>query len=304
MTDSTSLNDALASNYLLVSFALRSYSGKVTDKTASNEVIANKGATRDSGKFVKNLLAGADGELKAVNQLGTALRGFVYSRTVPWSNSTDGAKRGDRLIAATESIEFLRELNLIKKDYDSAVLRLQTVWDQRIKEALGNLGGLGNSTEYLDAADVPSKFSVSVDLLPVPQLSDFSRINVPVELASAMGQRHMQLEEIKVQNAKDDLRQRMLEEIQRMATQLKKCAAGEKTRLYDSLVTNLQDLVRLARSMNMTGNSKFTELADRIESELLKYPVDVYRNHHEKAGVVADAAASLAVDAAIEDFWK
>jgi hypothetical protein len=70
MTDSTSLNDALASNYLLVSFALRSYSGKVTDKTASNEVIANKGATRDSGKFVKNLLAGADGELKAVNQLG------------------------------------------------------------------------------------------------------------------------------------------------------------------------------------------------------------------------------------------
>jgi molybdopterin converting factor small subunit len=304
MSDKTQLNDALASNYLLVDLQLRSWSGKSTDRSASDEVISNKGATQDSGRFVKNLFAGADGELKAVNQMGTAIRAFVYAKTLPWSNNTDGAKRGDRLISAKTSFEFLKELNDIKRDYDAAVAKLQQMWDVRKAEAIRNLGGLAREADYPDPSTLPDMFSVSIDLRPVPTMGDFKRVNVPAELAEALGERHMQLAEEQVANALDELKKKLLESLQRMGVQLKKCGAKEKTRLYDSLVTNLQDLVGLARTMNVRNSQGLSDLADKIEAQLLQHPVEVYRNHPELATAVAQNAEALAVDASLEEIWK
>lgn len=304
MSDANALNDSLAANYMLVDLQLRSWSGKSTDREVSSEVIANKGASRDSGKFVKNLFVGADHELRAVNQMGNTIRAFVYAKTLPWSNNSDGAKRGERLIAATKSFEFLKELNEIKREYDSAVAALVSVYDQRITEAKSNLQGMANDSDYPDVGTVSDRFAVSVDLRPVPTLSDFTRVNVPSALAEALGQRHIQMAEAQVANAMSDLKQRLLEQLQRMATQLNKAADGTKTRLYDSLVTNLQDLVSLARTMNVHNNQDLASLADRIEMQLLQHPVDVYRLHPKKAADVATAAQSLAVEAALEEIWK
>jgi molybdopterin converting factor small subunit len=304
MSDAAALNDSLASNYMLVDLQLRSWSGKSTDREVSSEVIHNKGATRDSGKFVKNLFAGADGELKAVNQMGNTIRAFVYAKTLPWSNNSDGAKRGERLIAATKSFEFLKELNEIKREYDLAVATLVSVYDARITEAKSNLQGMANDADYPSVDTVADRFAVSVDLRPVPTLQDFSRVNVPSALAEALGQRHMQLAEAQIANAMSDLKQRLLEQLQRMAVQLNKAGDGTKTRLYDSLVTNLQDLVSLARTMNVRNNQELSALADKIEVQLLQHPVEVYRVHPQKAATVAKAAQTLAVEAALEEIWK
>jgi hypothetical protein len=89
-----------------------------------------------------------------------------------------------------------------------------------------------------------------------------------------------------------------------MAVQLKKQADGTKTRLYDSLVTNLQDLVSLTRSMNVYQNPELNALADRIEMQLLQHPVEVYRVHPKRAADVAAAAQTLAVEAALEEIWR
>lgn len=305
MSNTTALNDALSSNYLLVDFQLHSWGSNRTDKTASQEMIAQKGATKSSGKFVKNLLADADQELEAVHQAQNAIRALVYARTLPWSNATEGAKRGARLLAAKKSLEFLKELNECKQELDKAVAELMAVWDQRIAQAKANLGGLADmGDQYPSTAELPDRFGVSVELRPVPSLSDFSRVNVPPDLAEALGQRYVQQNEAQANSALAELKKRLLKELQRMAKQLKARANGEKTRLYDSLVTNLQELVELARTMNVYGNPELTELADKIEKQLLQNPVEVYRNNTGHAATAADAAAKLAVDAAIEGIWS
>jgi hypothetical protein len=304
MADTQRLNDALAANYMLVDLQLRSWSGRKTDKTASDEVIANKGAVRDSGKFVKNLFASADAELKAVQQQGNMIRGFVYSQTLPWSANSDGAKRGERLISATRAMEFLVQLNEIKRDYDKAVSELQRVWDTRIQQAVANLSELADNLDYPSSTEIPSLFSVSVDVRPVPVMADFSRVSVPPALAEALGQRHMQMAEEQARNAMADLKKRLLDELNRMAKQLGKAGKGEKTRLYDSLVTNMQGLVELTRTMNVTGNPELTALADEIEKKLLQSPVEVYRNSPEQAAAAATMASVLAVEAAEEAIWQ
>lgn len=303
-TDNQQLNDALAANYMLVDIQIRSWGATATDQAASDEVRKLKGANPKAGKFVTNLLAGADAELTEVRQLASSIRDFVYGNTLPWSNNLDGAKRGSRLVDARNIMGFLKELNGRVQEHNAAVVRLQAVWQQRIQEALVNLGGLGDLSKYPTAADIPNKFSVAVDVRPVPSMHDFKRVGIPAELAEALAARQAEQDQVLAQNALDDLKGRILEELQRMAKQLAKAGRGEKTRLYDSLVTNMQGLVALARSMNMRNSPELAALADRIERELLAHPVEVYRNSTDAAAEVAQAASKLAVDAAIEEIWK
>lgn len=304
MTDSNQLNDALAANYMLVDFELRSWSGRQTDREASSELIASKEASRDSGRFVKYLFASADAELTAVHQAGSALRQFVYRNSVPWSSNTEGARRGSRLIPATKAIEFLSALNAEKAKYDEAVRVLVSVWDQRVAEAQAALGKLANPQDYPASSEVASRFGMAIDLRPVPAVGDFSRVNVPAALAEALGARYASTEQALVANAYADIKERLLKEIQRMATQLGKAGAGEKTRLYDTLTTNLGQLVGLLRSMNVTQKPELNELADKIEQQLLATPVEALRNSQTKSAEVARSASQLAVEAAVEDIWK
>jgi hypothetical protein len=304
MTNVTELNDALAANYLLVDVSLRSWAGKRTDKTVSGEVIANKGAVADAGKFTKFLLASADAELEVVKQNATALRAFVYSRTLPWSAQEDGAKRGARLLSGKDSLEFLKELNQFKSQYDQSVQVLASVWDRRVAEAKANLSGLSGDDHYPEASEIPALFNISVDMRPVPTRADFSRINIPVDLAEALAT-SAAADTVKQLNiAMDALKENLLKELHRMARQLGKAGREEKTRLYDTLATNMQGLVSLMRGMGATGNTSIVELADRIDRELLSQPVDVYRNSPSKALAVASMAEQIAADAAIEAIWN
>lgn len=302
--DAQALSDALAGNFMLVDLQLRSWSGKKTDRTASDELIVSKQATADSGAFVKNLLASAGQELKLVHKLGSSLRAFVYARTLPWTATSDGARRGERLLATSEAMKFLSDLNSIKREYDASVVQLAGVWDQRVKEALRNLGALANEADYPSAGELPSMFSVTVDIKPVPAVGDYSRLNVPAELAQALGDRHIAMAEQQVANAMADLRERLVEELERMNTQLGKHGAGEKTRLYESLITNLQGVVDLARTMNVKGSTRLNDLADKIEAKLLRYPVDVYKNDVTRAAAAATEAQQLASEAMEEAIWS
>jgi hypothetical protein len=306
MTDTTLLNDALAANYMLVDLDIRSWSGRVTDRTVSSEVIASKGAARDSGKFVKYLFASADAELTAVQKAAEQVRQYARTNSVPWCGRGDGAtNHGPRLIAAVNGISFLAGLNEVKKPHDEAVQTLVSVWDARVQQAIANLGGLASIDDYPRADQVAAMFGVRVDLLPVPAQSDFTRLNVPTALIEALGQRHAKALEGQMGNAMADLKERLLTCVGRMSTQMTKKAEGsERTRLYDSLNTNLQTMVGLVRSMNATGKPELTALCDRIERELLAVPIAAVRTSPAKAAEVAQAAQAIATDAAIAAVWE
>lgn len=299
---SDELSNTLASNFMLVDMNLRSWSGKSTDRKASSELITSKGASADSGSFVKNLLASANAELKEVHTRGNAMRTFVYSNTLPWSAS-DGAKRGERLLATTKAIRFLGDLAAFKKEYDSAVLDLVSVWPNRVAQAMQNLGSLANPDDYPDANEIATLFSVAVDLKPIPAMGDFSRLNVPAELAVALGERHAAAAQVQVANAMNDLRDRFVEELHRIEKQMTKAAGGEKTRLYETLITNTQVLVDMAENMNLTNNPKLDELVQRIKSQVLSRPISAYKDNAPLANALAEDAKALALEAMNEEIW-
>jgi len=304
MVDTATLNNALAGGFLLVDFSLRSWGGTKTNRSVSNEVIAQHGATKDAGRFVTNLLASADVELKVVKNRAGAISNYIYSQTLPWSSNNDGPRRGERLLAATQAIEFLKGLTRVKKEYDLAVGQLAAVWDQRVATAVANLSGIGNAMDYPNASEIPAYFGITIDIKPVPSMADFSRTSVPPEVAQALGQRIATQAQTQMVNALDDLKERLLKELQRVAKQLGKAGAGEKTHLFDSLVTNMQNMVSLIKTMNVTGNPELAALAEKIETQLLSRPVEAYRNSTAQAAETAKAAEQIALEATLASVWS
>lgn len=291
--ENTNLNDALASNYLLVDISFRAWGGERINAEATREVVEAKHATRDAAKVRMNLMASADAELKAVRAQIVALRSFVYSRTLPWSLNDEGQKKGSRLIATSDSLQFLADTAAMKKHYDDAVLALQQVWDDRVSQAKQNLADFMSITDptlYPSAAEVPKLFSVNIELRPMPAVADFNRLTIPASLAEALGQRMAAQTMSQVDNAMNDLRDRLARELQRMSDNLTKAGEGQKTKLYKSMLDNTQALCSLARSMNLTGSPKFNDLIDRIESNLLRYPIETLREDKATAALVAKEA--------------
>lgn len=303
MHDNVQLNDALASNYMLVDISFRAWGGERINHQVSDEVVAAKHATADAGKFRMKLLASADSELKAVKAQIVALRTFVYSRTLPWSLNSEGAKKGSRLIATSDAMQFLADTAKMKRGYDDTVLNLQSVWDERVAQAIANLSDMADPNAYPKAADVPNLFSVVIELRPMPTVGDFTRLSVPAALAEALGERLADQTRTQVNNAMSDLRDRLTEEVQRMAEQLGKAGAGEKTKLYESMLTNTQALCSLARSMNLTGSERFGQLIDTIEQDLLRYPIETLREDKGTAALVAGNAKQVLADMGNVDWF-
>lgn len=296
MSDNTNLNDALAANYMLVRISFRAWGGERINHKITDEVVSAKHATSDAGKFRMKLLASADAELKAVKAQIVALRSFVYSRTLPWTLNDEGSKKGARLIATADAMQFLADTRDMKRHYDEAVLALQTVWDERVEQAILNLGEMGQTVDrtiYPSATEIPSLFNVEIELHPMPTVTDFQRLTIPAQLAEALGERLANQTKSQVNNAMTDLRDRLIEEVERMSVQLGKAGAGEKTKLYESMLTNTQALCALARSMNLTGSERFNELVDKIERDLLRYPIDILREDKATAAMVSAQAKQV-----------
>jgi len=144
-----------------------------------------------------------------------------------------------------------------------------------------------------------------MSLNPLPEATDFDRLtNIPAELADGLKGLYERNMEAQMDNALSDVQKRLLSELERMDTQLSKVAKGEKTRLFKSMVSNLKHLTGMTRSLNFANNPAIEAIADKIETHLLAYEVDAYKENAALAGKSAKVAASVAEDVRDEDIWR
>lgn len=275
-----SVSKALACNYMLAKLHVRIWSGRKTDKNASAELLADKGAVANAAAVVKNLFAGKDGPLKDTHAAYTRIRTWFYEHTAPWTTNSVGAMKGDRLISTAQSIDFLGEFARLKKDAEAVKQEFLNEYDQLVQDVAQSLGQLYDQTQYPSKVEVATLFGAEMSLQPLPESTDFNRLtNVPAELVSGLSDQYQRNMEAQMNNALADVQKRLLGELERMDTQLSKVAKGEKTRLFKSMVGNLKHLVALTRSMNFNDNAEIEAIANGIEEHLCAYEVDAYRDN-------------------------
>ena len=294
--DSTSMNEGLAANFLLVDVTMRAWSGKRTDKAASSELEHNKAALAGSARVIKDLMVGSRAELKAVVAAQSQIRSHVTLASLPWSSSKSGKNSGARLLASKTSMDFLKDYKTLYTQYESALNIFLSVYEDRRVEATLNLGQLANAGDYPSVEEMSGEFSVEINLNPVPATNDFSRLAIPADMVEALSQRLSKQYNVAVDNAMNDLHHRLVEQIGRIVTTTGKLARGENTNVRESLIGNLHDIVALLRTSNITNNSKLEDVAVRIDKELLVHNTKDLRASRDVTRAVSASASSIAME--------
>lgn len=264
------IHDKLASNYVLVDLTVNSWSGIKTDKDASRRMERHEGAVEGAGKVVKNLLAGNNAAHKAALSAQTQVRTYLYTVSSPWTSSTVGSqKKGLRMVPAAKLMEIMVQLDALISAANSAVDSFLAEYVAARDNAIIALAGLAVASDYPDPATIRDQFGVQVQYKPVPALADYSRMSVPVELAESLASQLADENSRAMQAAQEDAHERLCAQLDRMTDQLTKVVNGDKTKMYETLVTNMREVADVVEASNFSDAPEITAAISAIRDKLV-----------------------------------
>jgi hypothetical protein len=290
MNNVTDINDTLAANFLLIEVSIKSWQATKSDKNLARKTAADNGADSNSVAASRRIMSGADTELKAVKSAQQAVRGYLYSSSVPWSSSTDGDLKGPRMVSVTESLKVIKNLKKLQGEFTTALNDFKAVYVQRVAEAINRLGPLANPADYPSVDELDKAFNVTIDISPVPSRSSFENMALPAELSTALANRLAKRHSVQVENAMRDLTSRLTGYVDNMATTLARHASGEKTRLYESLVENVRNTATVLKGSNLTNDPRLTAVASKLD-DLTCHDIKALKTSVATADTVAKKAA-------------
>jgi hypothetical protein len=135
-------------------------------------------------------------------------------------------------------------------------------------------------------------FKLHLDIDPMPTIDNFNGALLPPLVAEVIGKKMASRQQKVAEQAVDDLRSRIEEFVGKMATQLRKHADGEKTKLFASLVGNIKPVAELARNANLTNDQAITDVVAELDA-LAAMDIEVLRANPGTAGTVAKRAAQV-----------
>lgn len=201
--------------------------------------------------------------------------------------------RGPRLLHGSRMEEYASMIEKFKNQLAPLAAEVKSNWYKLVDDDVRRrqtAGAKGVSTdEYPTLQDVMTRdlFSLEWRPMPVPKDDDF-RVQVPQYIKD----RHQKYLDLAVQQAQEELMQRMLKPLQAAAEKLS-VPVGEKGSIFrDTLIGNLKLAVEQARSLNLGGDSTIAGIADEIDNMIQQGQLepDALRNAQQSR---SDAAAKL-----------
>lgn len=263
----------IGSSALLVEVSVSSWSARKLDKKVTEEVNVNKGASRSASRTNKNLLAD-DEKLEAINKYAANFRNWLYSETLPWSNS------GLRLIPTAKFFDFKTTLDKYKTEFEGLVSDFVTDYPTRIAAQAFKLGSMFDRSEYPDANDIAHKFRFSYCFSPVPEAGHFL-VDLGEEMEKELRDEYEKAYEERVNSAMKDLWTRLKDSLDKIAERLTPDEGGKNKIFRDSLVDNVLDLCGMLRDLNVTNDVNLEKARREVEMLLSGVVADDLRKSEE-----------------------
>lgn len=265
---------------MLATLHVKCWSGKMQDRKATKEIEDLHNANH-AGKFVKNLVRG-DGILKELKSLAGEIRTYHYAKSLAWNDN------GDRLLPAKLYFEYLNKMNEMKQKFLSLAADYATnIYPEEIEEAKQRLNGLFQESDYPTPAGVLAAFSVECKIMPVSEASDF-RVDITED----------EVDRIKTQIT-EHLKESESVAVGDTLDRIKSCLSAMVERLSqpeavfrDSLVTNIQDLVKVLPALNLFEDARIGKLCDEMKT-LAAFSPSVLRNNESARHQAAERAKQL-----------
>ena len=254
------------------------------DRKVSRDVADRHGAREQAGRYNKQLLMGA-GKLEELRTLSSQIRQHFYKITLPWSDE------GFRLLPSHFYFDLTTRMREFEVSFSAGIDQFLDVYPDYIHEARAELGGLFREDDYPSAEKLREKFSVKLEVLPIPTGDDF-RVTMSVEEQARVAREIDANVRQSLTRGTEDLWKRMREVVKHMVDRLNE----PESRFHATLVTNIFDLVSLLPRLNVNQDPDLERFASQIREKLCTYTAQDLKQHDllrvttaaEAAGIVAE----------------
>jgi len=251
------------------------------DRKVSRDVADRHGARERAGRYNKQLLMGA-GKLEDLRTLAGQIRQHFYKITLPWSDE------GFRLLPSHFLFDLTGRMREFEAGFSSGVDQFLGVYPDYIREARAELGSLFREEDYPSADKLREKFSVRLEILPVPTGDDF-RVTMSAEEQARIAREIDENVRQSLTRGTEDLWKRLRDVVSHMVDRLNE----PETRFHSTLVTNISDLVSLLPRLNVNQDPDLERFAAQIRDSLCNYTAQDLKKHDILRATTAAEAAGI-----------
>lgn len=264
----------LSSSAMLLDLNISTYTGRKQDKATAAEVNAAKNAKSKNAASVYKSLFTEDADLEAITSYAGKVRAWLYSVTLPWSDS------GTRLVPTKAFFDVSHELSEHTNEFNRLVQAFLQNYSVKISAQAFKLGALFNPAEYPSVDDVARKFSLRYNFSPVPEVGDF-RVDIPAEAVALLKQDFEQTTKLRLQEAMNEPWERLYEEVTHIRNKMTDKEDGKPNKLYESMLENALSLCRTLDSLNIMGDPDLEAARRALELSLTDVDIKTLRQSPE-----------------------
>lgn len=266
--------NTLSSSAMLLDLNISTYTGRKQDKATAAEVNAAKNAKSKNAASVYKSLFTEDADLEAITSYAGKVRAWLYSVTLPWSDS------GTRLVPTKAFFDVSHELSEHTNEFNRLVQAFLQNYSVKISAQAFKLGALFNPAEYPSVDDVARKFSLRYNFSPVPEVGDF-RVDIPAEAVALLKQDFEQTTKLRLQEAMNEPWERLYEEVTHIKNKMTDKEDGKPNKLYESMLENALSLCRTLDSLNIMGDPDLESARRALELSLTDVDIKTLRQSPE-----------------------
>lgn len=257
---------------MLVTFSIHQWYPKKQDRKATAQLANLHNIDPERlGSVYKNLI-NLD-TIKPLQQRCRKLRLDVQAFTAPWSHGGTLALPADCYLDFTEMLrEGIQEI-------DRLADKFAVDYEKERELAKEQLNGLFDENDYPPVHHVRNRFSIDYSFEPVPRTEDVRVWGLTEKDAKEMEANLKHDIEAKLAQAQQHVVTQVIEMAEEFIAKVQnyhdKVQKDEPTKLYDTAIQNLRDVIDLVlNGLNFSGDQELAKAAREIKKALSKTNVD------------------------------
>ena len=258
----------LTHDAMLVSLRINSWSGRLYDRQASQQVAIHHDADTSAGRYNKRLLPKQ--AFAALAATMSNARTSHNANTLPWDD------QGGRLLTVANYERYTAALDTLVERVVRERARFIEDYDDYVDQARLDLGRLFRLEDYPGTEALQGKFAIRYRIVPVPDARHFMADLAQGETERVKRDIEQQVR-TRLNDAQRDLYRRLGEAVERVGERLREDENGKPLVFRDSLIENIRELVDVVPRLNIFADDDLTMLCREVKDKFAGIEPDALR---------------------------
>jgi len=262
---------SISSSAVLVELNISVWTANKLDKGATEAVLSNNSASKDSAQVRKNLMAGTD-KRKKISDYAAKARLYHNQTTLSWSD------KGARLLPTSLFMDYKQNMNVYQQNMNTMIEDFYANYADLIDLAKHHMGDLFNPYDYPSIEELRNKFGFRLVFSPLPEGGDF-RLDIPKADMDELGQQYESAFNDRLKDAMREPWEKLHKTLTHISEKLTDVEGDDETkkRYHDTLITNAQELCGLLTHLNVTKDPLLENARRSLELTMLGVDIEAIK---------------------------